>query len=992
MSTSNPTRGKVLRRANPSTIQDKFLVGYQGWFTCAGDGEPVNPGHHGWLHWFNYPVSDGGRPTIDLWPDVSNYSPSELYPAPGMKSATGEQLFLFSSRHPKTVQRHFHWMAEHGVDGAFLQRFAGQCDLEAGNYGIMRIRDEVGDRVKEAAEKEGRVFAIMYDVSGVAPNRIQRIIERDWIHLIRDKGILDSPNYLREKGKAVVAIWGFGFHNAGHTPDIVRAVTSFIRSNTPGGAYIMGGAPSQWRTAEGDADRNSAFLDVWLTEFDAISPWTVGRYCNEEEADRFANGGMKADLDLLKRRWEDGNSKKIDYIPVVLPGGSGYNLSEGKWSFNNIKRNRGQFLWRQIVNARRLGVRIMYGAMWDEYDEGTAFLPAVPSKRQLPAHERFPFLALDEEGYDLPSDWYMRICGFAVEGLRSERLIQNTFPVKELQDYWATRPVFEEYEDSNANRAPGLPKERNGGDDQSSARQSYQDWLASQKDDQDKVPPPPYTLVAEENSAPASQLMTVTAFSEQGSAPLRTSSMPAQIQVTSTPPVNAPASPVSSSSPPPINTYTRPLRPATNDPVTCLASDFGRQTISGSPAPHRMDSLSRPPVHPSHPAAPYPPKPLSTHPLSQIFSPSSTQPQPPETQLSQSSIPSISFPSSLNVEEPQNSGPWTQAPWPPPEWKTPQHGYQSHQVSYSLYPGQMTNTGPDAHGHQSLNPSFASSSELPVRLHSVIGAPSIRPSSSSPNPMPTGNSPPNFPMAKPSGPYSAALSPGGPSNSPYSFPSGPDDSSHSTYLGKTSAYTSHTPPMSTYPGPASSPPSSPLHLGGVNASYPVLNIPNASAYSSQIEPRPYPPSPSHGGISYPQDQPIAQHSQSGQGYSQQQTYHAPGYMPNFVDQTSISPYHDPHFHTSGTPNHDAGNYYLPGRPGSAVPLSVPPPRPPSSKPPYSMTSTPGPSFPGGASATAINMALSAVDMVAGRQKRQQLEQQVGNLAQSGTKLFNKFTR
>jgi hypothetical protein len=52
-------------------------------------------------------------------------------------------------------------MAEHGIDGAFLQRFASECDLEAGNQGIRRIRDEVGDRVLEAAEKEGRVFAIM---------------------------------------------------------------------------------------------------------------------------------------------------------------------------------------------------------------------------------------------------------------------------------------------------------------------------------------------------------------------------------------------------------------------------------------------------------------------------------------------------------------------------------------------------------------------------------------------------------------------------------------------------------------------------------------------------------------------------------------------------------------------------------------------------------------------------------------------------------------
>jgi hypothetical protein len=115
---------------------------------------------------------------------VSAYEPSELFPVPGLEMQDGAQALVFSSRHPKTVNRcvlccsrvscealvahglyahrHFRWMAEHGVDGAFLQRFAGQCDLEAGNHGIRRLRDEVGGRVREAAEKEGRVFAIMY--------------------------------------------------------------------------------------------------------------------------------------------------------------------------------------------------------------------------------------------------------------------------------------------------------------------------------------------------------------------------------------------------------------------------------------------------------------------------------------------------------------------------------------------------------------------------------------------------------------------------------------------------------------------------------------------------------------------------------------------------------------------------------------------------------------------------------------------------------------
>jgi len=52
-------------------------------------------------------------------------------------------------------------MAEYGVDGAFLQRFASETDVEAGGQGIRRIRDEVCNRVREAAEKEDRVFAIM---------------------------------------------------------------------------------------------------------------------------------------------------------------------------------------------------------------------------------------------------------------------------------------------------------------------------------------------------------------------------------------------------------------------------------------------------------------------------------------------------------------------------------------------------------------------------------------------------------------------------------------------------------------------------------------------------------------------------------------------------------------------------------------------------------------------------------------------------------------
>ena len=39
------------------------------------------------------------------------------------------------------------------------------------------------------------------------------------------------------------------------------------------------------------------------------------------------------------------------------------------------------------------------------YDEGTAFMPIVEHKRNLPVSDKFRFMALDEDGYDLPSDW-----------------------------------------------------------------------------------------------------------------------------------------------------------------------------------------------------------------------------------------------------------------------------------------------------------------------------------------------------------------------------------------------------------------------------------------------------------------------------------------------------------------------------------------------------------------------------------------------------------
>ncbi|KAK0245191.1 hypothetical protein EDD85DRAFT_917433 [Armillaria nabsnona] len=844
---------RQLKRANPKTIQDKFLVGYQGWFTCGGDGEPVGEGHHGWLHWFNCPIPDGGKPNIDVWPDVSGYSPSELFPAPGLKFQSGEQAFLFSSRHPKTVQRHFHWMAEHGVDGAFLQRFAGEVDIEGGAVGNLRIRDEVGDAVMRAAEQEGRVFAIMYDVTGAPPDRIQRILERDWTHLVREKGILDSPNYLHEKGKPVIALWGFGFAEARHTPDLLRAITNSIRNLTPGGAYLMAGTPTHWRTSESDADPDPEFLNVWLNEFDAISPWTVGRYRSDEDIERFAETKMKGDMDLLKRQVDNGG-RKIDYIPVVLPGSSGFNLTEGRWTWNDMKRKGGRFLWKQIFHAKRLGIRTMYGAMWDEYDEGTAFMPIVTKKSMLPQSDKYRFMALDEDGYDLPSDWYMRICGFAAEGLRSERIIHETFPVKELDDYWSTRPKYEE----------DLEKKEVDGE------QAYQAWLFSQKEEKDELPPPPYSLEEDEAGPSASRpaSVTVQAHSSAGVSPpaqlgaLNNSSNASYGRPTNASPSSSYAGPLQSSLPSGSSSssyapnvphtmggssgsshtaaaHQPPSSPSTyNDTLSSLTTDFARQEISFS-SPPPVISSTRPSFTPSPPLHPAPSQsqpsfgisPPPVHPLipkrpsstsASRPGPSSTSGPPPRPAAETRPVSSASVrPSpSLNYHTRPPSRPQQQSSpqWPPPEWGTFPPGPRPESAPYPVY-----------------------------------SRPSSRPPSSPPQPF--GQSP-SLPRPHSPGSYR-------PPSPPVSFPSamGPSYSPEPGPL----------PPPMMFPGadtfPAPAPPQDPYRPSFMypepQPSPPSSTFPVQSGYSGQSN------YPGQGQSSYPS---YSSYPGQGQGYHGQSSY------------------------------------------------------------------------------------------------------------------------
>src|SRR5579885_346721 len=145
---------------DPSTLENKVLVGYQGWFTCPQDGSGR------WTHW-SRGIPAPETLTVDLYPDLRELDPDERCEVPGMTIGK-KPAYLFSSRNPKTVRRHFRWMEEYGLDGVLVQRFVGSI------RGKHAEEDVVLKNIMAAAKEYGRTFVIEYDISGGDPEILRR--------------------------------------------------------------------------------------------------------------------------------------------------------------------------------------------------------------------------------------------------------------------------------------------------------------------------------------------------------------------------------------------------------------------------------------------------------------------------------------------------------------------------------------------------------------------------------------------------------------------------------------------------------------------------------------------------------------------------------------------------------------------------------------------------------------------------------------------------
>jgi hypothetical protein len=330
-----------------------------------------------------------------MWPDLSELPESERCATP-LTLPEGRSAQLYSAYRGAAVDMHFLWMQEYGLPGVFLQRFTSGLTRDA----TRDFPDTVARNVRSAAETNGRVFALMYDISGHRSETLVDDVKRDWAYLVDTLRITESERYLRHNGRPLLAIWGFGFRDRPATPSQAAALIDFF-SNHPDPRYrvtLLGGVPAGWRTLTRDSLEDAAWAGVYRS-FDIVSPWTVGRFRDDEGVDRFYREQVVPDL-------SEARAAGIEYMPVVFPGFSWRNMNRDS-AINQIPRRGGRFWWRQVEQALGVGNTMLYGAMFDEVDEGTAMFKLATTAEEVPADASI--VTLDADGEALPSDWYLQL-------------------------------------------------------------------------------------------------------------------------------------------------------------------------------------------------------------------------------------------------------------------------------------------------------------------------------------------------------------------------------------------------------------------------------------------------------------------------------------------------------------------------------------------------------------------------------------------------------
>jgi len=385
------------------TYKGLAMAGYQGWFNCEGDGAD-----RGWTHYKKNGKFEDGSCTIDFWPEMDEYEVKYLTP---FKFPDGTSAYVFSSYDESTVDLHFKWMREHNIDGVFMQRFFSVLT----DSKRTRHADKVLTSAIKAAKKYEVAISLMYDLGSMDDSRYT-MVKEDWKHMVDDLKLTnqgDSTTYLFHNGKPLVAFWGIGFSGrpSSHYTEILD-IMDFVKNDPVyGGCSVHLGIPGRWRTLGSDTDGDPRLHEV-IKQADVIHPWLVGRY-KESTYETWRKDYIEGDVAWCI-------AEGISYTPTVWPGFSWYNLKDNEIS-DKIPRNKGEFFWKQIAGAMESGAEMIYIAMFDEIDEGTAIFKCAHT---VPVGISI-FVPYEEE---VPSDHYLWLSGMAGKMLRGEIPYSKSIP------------------------------------------------------------------------------------------------------------------------------------------------------------------------------------------------------------------------------------------------------------------------------------------------------------------------------------------------------------------------------------------------------------------------------------------------------------------------------------------------------------------------------------------------------------------------------------
>ncbi|PTB41834.1 hypothetical protein M441DRAFT_46943 [Trichoderma asperellum CBS 433.97] len=340
-----------------STIQGKYMFGYQGWFRSPNKG--LN------THWSTNGGAPGpGNAVFDFFPDTSAY-PSECLFDTGFEFANGTTAKLYDNTCAGVVDLHFKWMQQYGIDGVLVQRFYGALS-DATFLTVL-------DLVQASAEKYGRVFAVEYDLSGGNSSQasVTNKIIPDYVNNI--KKYTSSPAYVHQDGKPVVMAFGFGV--AGRDLSASDAF-NLVRDLQAEPAYVILGTTNNWAA---DVRNNNGLVNTYKLA-DAISPWTVGAYTDA--------GYLSYNF-----HWQQNDTTLTDslgkgYVPVAWPGTSNYHLTNKPANLDYFPRYNGSFYELQVNTVMKQKPLFIYTAMFDEVNEGTGSYACLKTS-QLPTNEKF---------------------------------------------------------------------------------------------------------------------------------------------------------------------------------------------------------------------------------------------------------------------------------------------------------------------------------------------------------------------------------------------------------------------------------------------------------------------------------------------------------------------------------------------------------------------------------------------------------------------------